>query len=553
VTLVCTYFSPTTPTATTWSEDLTPYIRLASITGLAGEARLGATGEGNVVFDDETSSIGHLNDGILGLKQMFFDETACPAGNQRMWTGYIYDRRYRRNVEHSLILGTAREIDVTLVDVNDFLSFRVFAPTADDPTSDFDRPAETHIQRVQALLTTVDFLSTTLFDIGYIPTTGGVAMSAKDYTGMRPIDVLNDCAQVSGWNFWVLYDETGNQLVLWFDVWTTDGSSTLAYDSALRLTNVASDHDGVTTFAIEPDAVETLDPSRLASAAYGTGDGVTGYETKAATANIYAWRDMVVPQAPVKDQAKLDALLTRYLNDNDTEDPKITCTVRLPASKVTGIHEGMRLQVLFTHLPLVFSGYTWTRVLQRTIRQDQETEEFYWLDLELSPIPITCPNSYVDGYVPPLGAPNGPTVNADGRTIYGRAGGAFPIIPTPYYTGGSPWHFPEYQHADAGSHNGWTDFGIGYVRCFGVGPGTMVIYTNNTQGAGPCPWALQHWDPDIGYVTDDSGNIAGGRNETTVTFPDDGFCTHWVNVGDLNGTPSGLNKTYFDGFLWTNV
>jgi hypothetical protein len=387
VTVVCTYFSPTTPTATTWSEDLSDYIRLGGITGLSAEARLGATGVCSQVFDDAGSLIGHAGDGIVGLKQMFFDETACPAGNQRLWTGYVGPRTYRRG-QNSLRLDADREIEATLVEVDDFLSFRVFAPEADDPTSDFAGLAETDLERVQRLLTEVDFLSTTLFDIGYIPSTGGVDMDAKDYTGSRPIDVLNDCAQVSGRNFFVLYDEATNQLVLWYDEPGSDGSATLVYDSALRLTNVASEHDGTTTFAVQFDAEETLDPSRLISAIYGTGTGVTGYETLAATANTYAWRDAAPFSSFVSTQTALDALLTRYLSDNSTEDPRIRCTVKLPNTLATGIHKGQRIQVHFTHLPSVNSGFFWCRVMALTIRQDKETPDFYWLDLELSPNPI---------------------------------------------------------------------------------------------------------------------------------------------------------------------
>lgn len=389
--LFCYYFSPLTPGAASFTVDVTPNIRLGAIQGLSGEARLGATGVSTQVFDDPTSTIGHSSDGIVGLKSMYFNETACPAGNQRLWTGYIGPRTYRRGQGNSLITGVEREVEVSLIDVNDFLSFRVFAPVDVDPTSSFVRSAETDLERVQGLLNDVDFLSTTLFDVGYIPATGGVDMDANDYTGMSPADVLNDCAQASGRNFWVKYHEATNQLVLWYDDWKTDGTATLAYDSALRLTNVLSEVDGTTTFAADMDASETLDPSRVVSATYLQGTGVTTYATLPQTANTFAWRDSVMPSVFVKSQAKLDALADRYLADNSTEDSKISCTVQLPAAYVTGIHEGMRLEVHFTHLPSVASGFTWTRVLSRTIRVDVETQAYYWLDLELSPIPPAVP------------------------------------------------------------------------------------------------------------------------------------------------------------------
>ena len=392
MSLLARYFSPTTPGAATFTVDVTSTIRLGSITGLVGEAELGAVGEGNIVLDDPLSTVGYLSDGIVGLKQMIFNELDCPIGNQRLWTGYIGDRRYHRGQSDSLITGAARKIDVTLVDTNAFASFRVFAPTADDPTSDFDRPAETDIARIAALLTTVDFLSTTLFDIGYVNTTGPVDLDANDYTGSRPSDVLNDCAQMSGKNYFIRYNEATNKLFLWYDFVGSDGSDTIAFDSTLRLTNVLSEHDGSTTFAIAPDAVGVLDPSRVISSVYVNGNGITAYRTRPATANTFAWRDGAPISSSVKTLAKAQALGDRYLLENATEDNRISCTVQVPSSKVTALVEGMRVQAHFTHLPGVASAFTWCRVLQRTIRQDVETNKFYWLDLELSPATPTTQN-----------------------------------------------------------------------------------------------------------------------------------------------------------------
>ncbi|MDD5304037.1 MAG: hypothetical protein PHS14_13130 [Elusimicrobia bacterium] len=392
MSLVAIYSSPTTPGGAGWSEDVSGDIRLGSITTVAIEAELGAVGNGNIVLDDPNGTVGHASDGIVGLKQFHMDELACPPGNQRLWTGYVADRRYYRGNQEasgtpsSLITGVARKIDITLVDLNDFLAFRVFAPVATDPTSSFDRPAETTLQRIAALLA-VDFLSTTLFDIGYIPATGGVALDANDYTGYRPQDVLNDIAQKNKWNYFVTYDEATNHYVLWMDDWKTDGSATKTFDSTLQLTNVLSEVDDVTTFRIEPDAVGTLDPSRIVTAEYGTGTGVTGYRTLPSTANTFAWRDGAPVQMDVKSQTKLDAWLDADLVQNSTEDNRISCTVRVPNDKVTAIKAGQRIQCHFTHIPEVQSAMTWCRILQMTIAQAQQTPEFYWLSLELSPIP----------------------------------------------------------------------------------------------------------------------------------------------------------------------
>jgi hypothetical protein len=414
VTIFAYYTSPTTPGAAGWSVEVSSAIRLASITGLVAEAEAGAVGAGNIVLDDPTSSIGHSSDGVVGLKQFHMIETDGPSGQQRLFTGYIGDRRYHRGTSDSLITGAARVIDATLYDINSFLAFRVFAPVKLDATSSFVRPAETDLARIAALLTNVDFLSDTLFDIGYIPDTGGILMDANDYTGSHPGDVLNSCAQASGRNYFVLYDEATGKYVLWYDKWTTDGTATIVYDSPLSLTNVLSEASanaailltatpgdtevtlawyvgtGGTTFIIEPDAVMTLDPSRVVSAVYLPYTGGTAYKTLPGTAHTFAWRDMVAPSVAVKSLAKANALADRYLMDNSTEDNRLTLTVQLPSSAVTLLREGMRVQVHATHLPLVNGGFTWCRVLQRTIRMDQDTPFYYWIDLELSVTTFTC-------------------------------------------------------------------------------------------------------------------------------------------------------------------
>jgi hypothetical protein len=385
------YFSPTTPGASSFDVDVSDVVRRGRIGPLSGDAQMGVVGTGNQELDDDDGTLGHDADGILGLKQWYWNETECPAGNRRVYTGYTFDRQYRR--ADSLVLGPARNIDVTLMDPNAFLSFRVFAPEDVDPTSSFVRPAENTYERIQALLA-VDFLSTTLFDIGYIPSTGAKPLDATDYTEKKPADVVNDIAQVLGWNPWVGYDETENKLFLWFDNWRTTGSATIPYDSTIKLTNVESEVAS-DVLAIGTDAVETVDPSRVVSAVWVNGKGKRVYRTRPTTAYTFGWRDAVMEAEFLSDEAKLNALGDRYLLDNSTEDHKISLSVQVPAALVTAIHEGMRIQLHATHLPSVKDGFGWCRILHRTVFRDQETMEFYWMQLDLTPLPPPLVCSYV--------------------------------------------------------------------------------------------------------------------------------------------------------------
>jgi len=213
------------------------------------------------------------------------------------------------------------------------LSFRVFAPVngsnsnAYNASNSFIRPAETDLQRVTALLA-VPFL-TSVHDTGFIDTTGGVDMDAVDYTGQHAADVLNDCAQASGRNFFIRYDETAGEFSLHYHK-----PEEPIDDSPLRISNVLSDVDGVTTFAPEPDAELVRDPSRVSAAVYlpFNGSNSPAYQTRIQTEYDYGWRDSSAPSSNVKTIAKANVRAARYLTTTSTEDDRITCTVSLPES-----------------------------------------------------------------------------------------------------------------------------------------------------------------------------------------------------------------------------
>lgn len=383
-----TYFSPTTPGNPSWSEDLSDNVRLGTEDGFVAEAEGAAVGVSNLVLDDPDGTLGHAGDAIEGLKQLYVDELAASAGDQRLWTGYTGRRTYRRGSAErpSLILGAAREIDVELVDVNSFLSFRVFLPTSIDATSSFDRPAETDVERIAALFT-VDFLSDTLYDLGLVASTGGLAMDACNYEGQRPADVINDCMQASGRNAFVKYNESANKYELFYDF---DYSP--VYDSSLRLTNILSEVDNSTTFAVESDWELERDPTRICSGILGRGkDGLTSYRKESdvglTTSYIHGWRDMVADFPNVSTLGKLNARLDRMLRDNAEDAERLTGTVLLPASAVTGIKQGQRILVHLSHLPGMEGDFRWCRIVHLTDIQRQATAEFYEVRIEAVPLP----------------------------------------------------------------------------------------------------------------------------------------------------------------------
>lgn len=439
------YRTPTTPAGPGWFVELDNRIRLGDIDGIGQEAELGAVAETHIVIEDPGADAGHSSDAILGLKQFDWIEDEAPPGKRRIWTGYIGDRSYRRgDGDHgSLIQGPSRVIDATLADINSFLSFRVLGT---DETSAFDRPAETDVERVLALLE-VDFLSTTLFD-GLVATASPVAMDENDYTDSTPADVLNDCAQQSGKNFFVFYDEAGDFTPSPGDFALFYGSNDdMAYLSDLKVSNVLGDVDfgtlpptaaGLTatagdsyvslswsdlraagslemtgpTWAPLKDAELTIDPSRVLSQVKVNYSGGSEVVTNLATSYEFGFRAAVYSAPTVKTAAMAIARANRYLTDLATEDRRLTVTLKLPAASVNDWRAGQAAQVKFSHLPGFADDFVWVRSLTRTVTQNELTPAFYDVRHECTPM------------TPPPGTPIGAFASWDSGS-----GGGIPILP----------------------------------------------------------------------------------------------------------------------------
>ncbi len=322
-------------------------------------------------------------------------QTATVGSLQRLFTGYTGLRSIQRGQGDSLRTGAARRISVTLDDINSFLSFRVFTE------SDANRPAETDLARIRWLLRN-SRMAGTIYDLGDIPglarpQTGTFPMDAADYRGKRTADLLNDCSQMSGKNAYVYYEESEDKFGLVYDFHTSTRLS-----SPIRLTNVLSlvDSDEHTvgptmTFPIEPDWTEHDDPSRVVAGVYVPygSKSQAAYVTQLSTAVTFGYRDAVAPNASVKTLTKAKALGKRYLADNATEDVLLVGTVKLPRTCATQLTAGLRAQVYVSHLPSVDNPtWTWCRVLRQSIAQDEESDQFYTLNMDLTPIaPATPP------------------------------------------------------------------------------------------------------------------------------------------------------------------
>ena len=321
-------------------------------------------------------------------------QTATATAQQRLYSSFLGTRDVARGQGDSLRTGVARRWTVEVIDFNCFLGFHVFTE------SDANRPAETDIERVQWLLTS-SFIAGELIDTGYVQTGTGVDMDAADYRLQRPVDLLNDCAQVSGRNFYSYFDDGQRVHALWYLNWT-DLVRISPVQFSNDLTKVDSNETTVgatMVFAPEMDATLHMGPSRVASGVavpYGTGSAFA-YDTNAGTAAAFGHLEAVAPNSHVTTSGKALALADRYLDENNSEDFTITFSAKVNEAVVTLIHSGDIVNCHFTHLPgftypsgqsVNYDTQLWPcRITNLTYEQNELSDQWYMLRLNVSPIP----------------------------------------------------------------------------------------------------------------------------------------------------------------------
>ena len=369
-----------------WTQNLgTAAVRLGSIAGLREVASLGEPGDGAIIIDDPLGTQGHSSDGITGLKTFKWTESSAPVNDQIIWIGYVADRDYY--TDDSLITGVARKIGVQLVELNAAFGFEVIRPGV----STNNRPSETVNARLAWLLAT-GYLDA--FNNGLVASST-VVLDANDYRNTYPLQVMQDIADATGFNFFLYYDEAATQISLFLD----DFNTSTAYTSSLKLSNVLSDLDTLTpatfltgtTFAPYNNHVG-VSPLRVASGGSMPYASASIYASRPATATAFALRDKIFPNSNVKTAAMATRQLNRMLRENSTEDPSVTCSVDLPAAKVNAIRRGHRIPYRNRWMasPVDYTADTWMRVVERTVKQDKMTDDRYTLDLRLSPMEQPC-------------------------------------------------------------------------------------------------------------------------------------------------------------------
>jgi hypothetical protein len=349
-------------------EDVTQRFRDLSL-DVTVNAEEGSTALSNMLFDDPDG-----NYDFVGWRRIHVYETEEDAALDLIYSGWVGPRDISRGDRHRT--AAARVWDLTMADFNSMLEMRVCTG------NDWDRPAETDVQRIQFLMTTNEM--SRILDDTYINTGSPKNMDAVNYEGQKVRDVIDDCARQSGKNWFVISAHDAVDRGLWYDF-----SGSTAYSSTLKASNVISDVDNDTTFYMSLDATLERRPDRVYSGAFLTYDGGDVYVENFTTSGIFTRRDAVYNEPNVKSSTKALARANRYNTHAASEEDRINFAMYLPRNRVGHIKAGQRMEIRASHLP-GYQSFTWARVLQKKILEVSEGfDQAYLVTITASVEPVT--------------------------------------------------------------------------------------------------------------------------------------------------------------------
>lgn len=321
----------------------------AFIEGLVIEesADRGTIEEWGVPFDDPAGTLT-----LTAHYPIQIIESASLYGSQVAY-GFLTPRVISRSP--TSLTSNARAWSPNIVGLNAYLGFKGIRTG----TFHHARPAETDLDRIHWLLSSASGLTPFLHDNGLVATTGGVNMSANDYAGQFPVDVLNDCAQQSGRTFFVYWDQTKSQASLFYN------KAAAAVNTApISVSNYPGEANNSTVFPPDGNAELRLDPSHLYSGVIGMFSGGSVYST---VSGRTVTREVIVPMPDVTSRTVAQARADRYLADYQSEEATLTFTIRVPNTHINAIVAGQRVFCRFSHLPAYAAG-AYARVVHRTIK-----------------------------------------------------------------------------------------------------------------------------------------------------------------------------------------
>jgi hypothetical protein len=367
-------------------------------------------GSSTMILDDP---LGDWN--IAGHAYVRVTETE--ADDTIIWAGFATIREISRG-EYGPT-EAARQWALTLDDVNTVIARRILTD------SEWNRPAETDVERIQALFD-ANFLGP---DDSFFSTDNPVDLDAADCRGMTVYDVVNDCMQQSGKNSYQQdiedgtppdpYGSDGYVGTTWYDFAASEARS-----SDLQISNYLDDITAQVGDFSPPGPAQTWeasldtkcrrDPTRIYWKIVGNYDGGQVVRMRLPTAAQFAARETTASWPLVKTAAQAAARADRMLLDISTEEDVITTTILVHPDHINDARAGHRIQARFSHLP-GYEDWTWMRILNRTAKL--VTPRVWAITYTLSPNSLVNPSGTCT------------TVLATAETYdSGQQGSAFPPV-----------------------------------------------------------------------------------------------------------------------------
>lgn len=326
------------------SVDYTTKIRWDSFSFIESANR-GQVGMSGFDIDDATNTID-----IPALKLVAADEPRAGQSNKRMFTGFTHDRTTERG---PVKVAGQRQWGVELLDLNTLADDYILTDA-----ESADRPAETDYARVVWLLTT-RFNTVAGVASGVVPNSNTANMDATDYRGRRARDVLNECSEMAGKN-WFVYLYTTATPLLFYDV--TSGSN---LTSSARISDVAADVDSSVTWAASGTKVHRS-PDDIYSTVHLRWNEGTVSRTNATTASTYRTREISVSDMSIASSAQAIVKADAFLAASASEKIRVdNVSVVLPAANVNDIRAGQRIEIKLDRHGI--SAFTYYRILQRQV------------------------------------------------------------------------------------------------------------------------------------------------------------------------------------------
>ncbi len=347
------------------------------------KAEEGAVGSWTVTLDDPGSDLV-----ILGHSNWFIEDDESEDEDDIIFGGFVGSTSFARyeGSDRRMQGPLARVVVVEILDANTFLSRQIMRG------ADTNRPAETDVERIEWILGT-DEASIVTDASTYVDTSGPRNMDASPLRGTYFGQIITDCAQTSGKNFFAWYRKVSGirTMTMWYgrDTLPDYVSPLFITNDPADLNNDAIDDGSATVWKLSEDAKLRRIHERQYCGCYLTYEGGAVYRHNADTHDLISavsghHRDMVTNAPMVKSQTKAQARADRQLLDVQDHEVRITTTLTgIPQERVTLAKAGMRLEVKGTHWGPDDDDWHYARILSAQPRPFGPGRTWD-IDLELS-------------------------------------------------------------------------------------------------------------------------------------------------------------------------